>query len=235
MTGGVTGLLVVVGLVVFVPVAVIGVLLLPMIVGLVLALIVAAAVVWFLHRDIDARALASTGARPLRPEQAPRLANLVDGVADLVGIAAPDLAVVDGSDLDAGVVGYRGSGVLIVTSGLLDSVERVELEGVVARELVVLRAGLASRRTVAHGLVGWFAGGLGTRLAGPAPSLDDDVAVDLAAVRVTRFPPGLSDALRGCAGSDAPTRPASAALWMVGDGAAARSRLEVRAAALDEL
>ena len=149
------------------------------------------------------------------------LCNLADGLASSVGVDVPDLEVLDDAGCNALVVD-SGSGrtTLVVTSGLLAALTRVELEGVVARALVQIRQGDAAAAVrqfavdrapdvkVVRSVVG-----------GRSPLDDPDrvVLLDRAAVGVTRYPPGLAGALQACrrgttavAGAD----PSTAALWL---------------------
>jgi Zn-dependent protease with chaperone function len=70
---------------------------------------------------------------------------------------------------------------------LLSELDRVELEAVLAEELIQVRRGETLPATV---LVATF--GLGRAVAVPA---DRDVAADQAAVALTRYPPALASAL----------------------------------------
>ncbi len=155
-----------------------------------------------------ARLAARIGGRTAEPGRDERLLNLAEGLCVAGGLAMPEMRVL-GSDAANAVLLAPGrrDAVLIVTQGLLDRLERVELEGVLAHELSHLRrgdAGLASVATRAAGLpatVSARATSAVLRLAGP----DREPRADLAAASLTRYPPGLAAALDKLAG--APTRP----------------------------
>jgi heat shock protein HtpX len=118
--------------------------------------------------------------------------------------------------------------VLVVTSGLLNLLERIELEGVLAHELSHLRRGDAARAAGATRSAGLLASlWAGTplfvlRLAGR----EREARADLAAVALTRYPPGLAAALEKL--STVPTRPAGL------DAATARLTAPLWCAPLEE-
>src|SRR5438034_8097209 len=84
----------------------------------------------------DRIVLASTRARAVTPEQEPRLHNIVDGLAIAAGIPKPRVYVVPEQAPNAYATGRDPEhSSIAVTQGLLDAMNRVELEGVVAHEL----------------------------------------------------------------------------------------------------
>jgi heat shock protein HtpX len=84
----------------------------------------------------DRIVLASTRARQVTPEQEPRLHNIVDGLAIAGGIPKPRVYVVPEQAPNAYATGRDPEhSSIAVTQGLLDAMNRVELEGVVAHEM----------------------------------------------------------------------------------------------------
>jgi heat shock protein HtpX len=84
----------------------------------------------------DAVALAVSRARPAPIEEYPRLHNLVEGLCIAGGLPKPRIYVVDDPSPNAFATGRNPKHAAIaVTTGLLDRMNRVELEGVVAHEL----------------------------------------------------------------------------------------------------
>ena len=87
-----------------------------------------------------------------------RLLNLVEGLAPVAGVARPHCVVLDDPAPNALALGRDARhGCIVVTSGLLRSLSRMELEGVVARALVDIRDGttaaptdLVTTRSVGH-------------------------------------------------------------------------------------
>lgn len=88
----------------------------------------------------DAIALRVSRAEPADPAQYPRLHNLVDGLCIAGGLPKPGVYVVDDVAPNAFATGRNPNHAAIaVTTGLLDKLNRVELEGVVAHELSHIR------------------------------------------------------------------------------------------------
>lgn len=169
------------------------------------------------------RMLAELAPRPAEPERDARLVNLAEGLGVASGISRLGLAVLEDPALNAIVLWRRSGAVLVCTSGLLGALDRIELEGVVAHEIAVLRSGDARAGSIAAiecallAAISSRAGQVVARLAG----LQRAGLADLAASRLTRYPPGLAGALTKLAA--ARTRPEtmspmlarlSGALWL---------------------
>lgn len=160
-----------------------------------------------------------------------RLLNLVEGLAPTAGLPRPRCLIVEDPAANAAAFGRDPRhGAIVATTGLLERLSRMELEAVVAHCLVRVRDGDTAGPTVALAFR--------RRPTSPADAITE---VDLAAVSLTRYPPGLSSALRSIAAArhgGAPDVPSSAAasmdpLWLAPPGDI--GALETRAAALDEL
>ena len=84
----------------------------------------------------DRIVLASTRARPVTPQEQPRLHNIVDGLSIAAGIPKPKVYVIPERALNAFATGRdpKHSSVA-VTEGLLEAMDRIELEGVIGHEL----------------------------------------------------------------------------------------------------
>ena len=104
--------------------------------GLVIALIVAIALSIGSYAYGDRVILASTRARPVTPDEQPRLHNIVEGLSIAAGIPKPRVYVVPEVAPNAFATGRDPEHASIaVTDGLLKTMSRVELEGVVGHEL----------------------------------------------------------------------------------------------------
>lgn len=80
--------------------------------------------------------LALSGAKPLKKEDHPYLFNLVEGLALAAQIPAPKAYIMEERALNAFATGRDPEhSAIVVTRGLLDSMNRQELEGVVAHEM----------------------------------------------------------------------------------------------------
>jgi heat shock protein HtpX len=84
----------------------------------------------------DSIALAVSRAQPADPQQFRRLYNLVEGLCIASGLPQPRIYVVDDPAPNAFATGRNPQHAAIaVTTGLLEKLNRVELEGVIAHEL----------------------------------------------------------------------------------------------------
>ena len=84
----------------------------------------------------DKVVLSSTGAKKVTPEQEPRLHNVVEGLAIAAGVPKPEVYVVPEMAPNAFATGRDPDhSSIAVTQGLLDIMDRVELEGVIGHEM----------------------------------------------------------------------------------------------------
>jgi heat shock protein HtpX len=87
--------------------------------------------------------------------QQPRLYNLVDGLCLTAGVTAPEIFVIDDSAPNAVVVAVSpNKSAIAVTTGMLMTCDRVELESVVAHLVARLRSGHAIAGTLTTLLIG---------------------------------------------------------------------------------
>jgi heat shock protein HtpX len=176
-------------------------------------------------------ALRDAGAQPADPERWPRYHNLAQGLSQVAGLPAPRLYVADSDTANAFSVGRDPSrAALVVTTGLLATLNRVELEGVLAHELNHIWSWGARLATLAVAL--GRVPGLLRLLAPPRREFDADEG----GARLTRYPPGLVSALRKLAdGGQPPDRPGLRHLWIMAPGDATHPPVDERIAALREL
>jgi heat shock protein HtpX len=105
-------------------------------VGFAIAIVVAIALAWGSYWYSDRIALATTRAKPADPTEYQRYHNLVEGLCIAAGLPKPRLYVVEDSAPNAFATGRNPKhAALAVTTGLLEIMNRVELEGVLAHEL----------------------------------------------------------------------------------------------------
>jgi heat shock protein HtpX len=103
---------------------------------LVIGLVVAGGSAALSYWKSDAIALAVSRAKPASVEEYPRLHNIIDGLVIAAGLPKPRLYVVDDPSPNAFATGRDPKHAAIaVTTGLLEKMNRVELEGVLAHEL----------------------------------------------------------------------------------------------------
>jgi heat shock protein HtpX len=182
-----------------------------------------------------------TGARVAGIDEQPRLHNLIDGLCAASGIPKPALRVVDDVAPNALTVGIHPRGATIVVStGLVSAMGPIELEAVLAHELSHVKVHDILPATVAVGSLGPLAILFppAARLTAWGAARDREALADMAAVALTRYPPGLISALEKLGAGSAPPSHRRGAraratdhLWIVGEG----STLDERLQALREL
>jgi Peptidase family M48 len=146
----------------------------------------------------ERRILRALNGRTAETNQDARLMNIVEGLCAAFGLSAPAVVVVDSEDLNALTLGRRRRrATLVVTSGALERLDRIELEALVAHELAHLRRGDVERAAVIMSALGFLAlrnSGVANRCARLA-GIDRESFADLAATSITRYPPALADTL----------------------------------------
>jgi heat shock protein HtpX len=108
--------------------------------GTIVALVISAGLAFVSYWKSDAIALSVSRAKPADPQQYQRLHNLVEGLCIASGLPKPRVYIVDDPAPNAFATGRDPKHAAIaVTTGLLEKMNRVELEGVVAHELSHIR------------------------------------------------------------------------------------------------
>ncbi len=103
---------------------------------MVVAIVFAIAMAWGSYFYSDRVALAASRAKPAEGPEYQRYHNLVEGLCIAAGLPKPRLYVVDDPAPNAFATGRNPKhAALAVTTGLLETMNRVELEGVIAHEL----------------------------------------------------------------------------------------------------
>ncbi len=127
-------------------------------VGTIIALVLSGAMAFASYWKADAIALAVSRAKPADPQQYQRLHNIVEGLCIAAGLPKPRVYIVDDPAPNAFATGRDPKHAAIaVTTGLLEKLNRVELEGVIAHELSHIRNYDILVSTLAVTLVGSIA------------------------------------------------------------------------------
>jgi heat shock protein HtpX len=218
----------------------------------VVAILAGAAAGWAVATLVPARALRLAGGVPADPAKEARLFNLVEGLSLAAGVPPPALYLVDHDAPNAMTVGSDPRRArLLVTTGLLSRLNRIELEGVLAHELSHIRCHDIRTGTLAVGVLS-----LAAPLGAPAQAVSRwlvgplrETVADLRAVSLTRYPPGLIAALETLRALETPDvghSPALLPLWFFppeavadrpaeGSPVPSHSTLDARIEALREL
>jgi heat shock protein HtpX len=106
----------------------------------IVALVFSAAMAFASYWKADSIALAVSRAKPADPQEYQRLHNLVEGLCIAAGLPKPRVFIVEDEAPNAFATGRNPKHAAIaVTTGLLEKMNRVELEGVIAHELSHVR------------------------------------------------------------------------------------------------
>jgi hypothetical protein len=149
------------------------------------------------------RLIATTGARPVAPGEAPRLTNLVAGRAHSENAAVPEVMLIERPAPNAFIWGGRRP-IIAMSRDAIATFTRTEIEAVVAHCFVRLGSGGGRTLPIAI-LLGRLAG-----WAGPLVGVSHDVATAAS----TRYPPALRSALAKCT----PARGTFAPSFFVAEG-----------------
>ncbi|HEX8098860.1 MAG TPA: M48 family metallopeptidase [Actinomycetota bacterium] len=147
------------------------------IVGLVIALLIAAGMSYSSYRYGDRLVLAASRARKVTHDEQPRLHNIVEGLALAAGLPKPEVYVIPERAPNAFATGRDPAhSSIAVTQGLLDTMNRIELEGVIGHEMSHVKDRDILVGTIVATLVGsvvliaefmlrwfWWGGGRGGR------------------------------------------------------------------------
>ncbi|MCX6567039.1 MAG: zinc metalloprotease HtpX [Candidatus Aminicenantes bacterium] len=126
--------------------------------GLILAALIAGISAFASYYASDKIALAISHARPVTKDEFPYLFNVVEGLTIAAGLPAPRCYVIDDTAPNAFATGRNPKhSVICVTTGLLEKLNRVELEGVVSHEMAHIQNYDIRLQTLAVVMVGVIA------------------------------------------------------------------------------
>jgi Zn-dependent protease with chaperone function len=205
----------VVGLVVGAVLAGVG---LPVYLAAAVFVVAAAGVMVALWQRAPGAVLRGVGARPSQESERPRLHNLVDGLCATMGLPQPAIWVVDSPVPNAMSIGRDPrSATLIVTSALDLSLTLVELEGVLAHELVHIKRHDTVLATVTVAVSAPLSVFIGlpraTERVHARIGTGREFEADQRAAAVVRYPAGIGSALTAMLAA-----PDRAADWPPGSG-----------------
>jgi len=125
--------------------------------GMLIALLVAVATNAFAYWNADKMVLSMQGAREVDPNSAPDLHRLVAELAARAGLPTPRLYIIDTEQPNAFATGRNPQNAAVaVSQGLLNTLNRDELSGVIAHELTHVK----NRDTLTMTITGTLAGAI---------------------------------------------------------------------------
>ena len=206
---------------------------------LVLALISALLLVFVMTRIAPGAVLRSLGSIPASEKQFPRLHNALDGMCVNHGLDKPDVYVIESPNGNAAAVADKQSQAIVLTTGAIDSLDLVEIEGLLAQLIAKCLDSRLSKKTVEAfflrvPLVAIFTG---------SKKYKNDVRLeDTKGAELTRYPPGVQRsllALKGL-GTEIEGAPKSTShLWLMNpkglDTEETHPSTEERVSAMEEL
>lgn len=108
--------------------------------GVVVAIVVAMVITSVSYFSGDSLVLAASGAKEVSPQDAPQLMNVVNELSIAAGIPPPKVYVINDTAPNAFATGRDPKHASVaITSGLLQKLDREELQGVMAHELAHVR------------------------------------------------------------------------------------------------
>jgi len=108
--------------------------------GLILAVFIALAMTLGSYYASDKIVLAISRAKPVKKKDYPYLYNVVEGLAIAAGLPKPRCYIINDTAPNAFASGRNPQkSVIVVTKGLLEKLNRVELEGVIAHEMAHIK------------------------------------------------------------------------------------------------
>jgi heat shock protein HtpX len=168
----------------------------PLVVAAAAGVVLGVTIVVLLFHQADALVLKGLRVHTADARTQPRVLNVLDGLCDSHGFRKPVVVIVDDSARNACGFGRRSHhGTLALTSGLVESLDRLQLEGVLARELTALSDKSRPAATTAVSLRRFLPRRMGDAVVQRVQGEERTVRDDFEAVRYTRYPPGLAAAL----------------------------------------
>ncbi len=216
-------------------------------IALIVGLIVWAVVVAGVYLRREQLAVAGMAPRQLDPSDNPHVPNLLDVLVTAHGFERPEMQLLNCSGANACVVGADNkSSKIVLTTGLTDRLERLEIEGMLAHLLTVASNTDLGGSTLAAAVLSILpSAGLKRKAIEWMYPEHFRLDADLDAVGYTRYPPGFLSGLEKLRASETTVpmaRTSNAHLWLadpIGDPSVVTERIhppiDLRISVLREL
>ena len=159
-----------------------------------LSLPLAALVVWLMWSRSDQAVLSSLSSRGLGQTEGQRVLNTVESLSLSSGIAQPGVMAIDDPACNIAVVSGRQD-TIVVTTGLLETLDLMEMEGVIAHVLTKIAAGRTRYPTLAASAKPFITSAQIKQAGKWGSDVGGIESFDISGVGLTRYPPGLLSAL----------------------------------------
>ena len=160
--------------------------------SLAVALISSSLLIFIMTRIAPGVVLRSFGGTLATEKQFPRLHNALDGICVNHGLDKPDVYVIESLKGNAAAVADKRSQALILTTGAVDSLELIEIEGLLAQLIAKCLDGHLSKKTVEAFFLRFPLIGIFTR----SKKYKNNVRLeDIKGAELTRYPPGVKGSL----------------------------------------
>ena len=161
----------------------------------ILAVPAAFATVWWFQRSADQAVLRRLHTRPVAEREGERITRIVERLSLSSGVTQPDIRVIEDSAVNLATVSGR-TNTLVATTGLLTTLNSLEMEGAVAHALSKIESGFGVYDTLVAS-VPWAVPEAIRKVVRSWDNAGDGVVqFDLRGVSLTRYPPGLRSALQ---------------------------------------
>ena len=167
-----------------------------MVVFVPLGILVTIFVAWLLSKWAPGGPGRLIGGAIVATGQVPRVDVLLDALSTTFGVMTPAIAILDDDVINAGMYGTRLAPTIVMTKGILEHLDLIELEGVLAHLLAHERLDAVQRGSAGAGLA-LLLGPLGRRerIAHRLTGLNRLWEADEVAALTVRYPRGLASAL----------------------------------------
>jgi Zn-dependent protease with chaperone function len=155
----------------------------------------ALAAVWWFERRSDEAVLRLLHTRPVAEREGERITRIVERLSLSSGVTQPDIRVIEDSAVNLAIVSGR-TNTLVATTGLLTTLNSLEMEGAVAHSLSKIESGFGVYDTLVASAPWAVPEAIRKVVRSWDNAGDGVVQFDLRGVSLTRYPPGLRSALQ---------------------------------------
>ena len=185
------------------------------VIPLLIALVGSFLLILIMIRLAPGAVLRSFGSIPANEKQFPRLHNALEGICVNHGLDKPDVYVIESPNGNAAAVADKRSQAVVLTTGAIDSLDLIEIEGLLAQLVAKCLDTRLSKKTVEAFFLRFPFIGI---FVDDKKYVNDVRLEDLKGAELTRYPPGVQKSLLALKGlgteiEDAPK--STVQLWLM--------------------